>query len=98
MKYICKINTGGKDRYFEWSTVSDAPITYGMSIEEFRRYYQRTYGEEGMQWLEKWMPNIEAGGCSFPGVTLDELIRSNRAGTNEKKLTKRQLIVKYRLA
>lgn len=47
-RYIIKI----KDKYFEWSTIVDAPVTNGMSLTEFRSYYQSEYGEDAMKNLD----------------------------------------------
>ena len=47
-RYILKINDGSKDYYLLWSTVVDAPVTQGMSLREFKKYYQSEYGEQGM--------------------------------------------------
>jgi hypothetical protein len=37
--YICKFQDGEKAYYLEWSTIVDAPITTGMSLQEFKQHY-----------------------------------------------------------
>ncbi len=79
----------------EWSTVVDAPVTEGMSLYNFRNYHGDRYGVTGE--FEERIERVKQTGCSaFPNVyTLDELIRSNRAGPKESCLTYDELIEKY---
>lgn len=48
-----------KDYYMEWSTIVDAPVTYGMSLDEFKEYYKEQYGIKGMEGLEDRMTRVE---------------------------------------
>ncbi len=54
-KYIIKITDpkDNTDYFMEWSTVVDAPITYGCSLEEFKEYYKKEYGNQGMKDFEE---------------------------------------------
>lgn len=81
----------------EWSSVSDAPSTLGMSLEEFTNYYRSEYGEAGMQELPDRLARVEAKGVSShaPDEDLDDFLRSNRAGDNEEMLSRREILIKY---
>lgn len=35
---IIKLNDGKRDWYLEWSTVVDAPVTYGMSLKGLKAH------------------------------------------------------------
>jgi hypothetical protein len=92
-----------KDRYFHWSTVVDAPITDGLTLEEFRRWYIKEYGRNGyekemfdrmIQRLEKY-PAVNGSGIVI-AETLREALRGNRAGKNENHLTSKQIYEQYR--
>ena len=48
-KYI--INLDGY--YMEWSTVVDAPVTWGMSLAAFQDYYLQEYGESEFSKLDE---------------------------------------------
>lgn len=92
-----------KDRYFHWSTIVDAPISDGMLLEDFRKWYFNKYGTDGdseeqfnnMIKLLDTYPAVNGGGCII-AETLREAIRGNRAGENEKHLTANQIYEQYR--
>jgi len=91
-RYIIKI----KDKYFEWSTIVDAPITNGMSLSEFRSYYQSEYGENGMKNLDERLKLVEAKGISsILDHNLEEFIKYNHAGDNETRLSMNEIYEKY---
>lgn len=92
-KYIVKL--GGK--YMEWSTIVDAPVSWGMTKDEFRNYYREEYGNNGLERLDERMARVEENGCSAqsPRLTASECVRSNRAGPGESKLTEEQIISVY---
>lgn len=85
-----------RDRYFEWSTVVDAPVTYGMTLEELEAYIKDEYGRTGLKELPARMDRVEKYGTSYyPPKTVDELLVLNRAGDNEEGLTADEIYVKY---
>lgn len=84
------------DYYLEWSTVVDAPVTYGMSMGEFEDYYKSAYGNEGMIGLPERMIRVEKKGTSsIIDDNLHTLIRGNKAGDDESELTYEELIDRY---
>lgn len=87
-RYIIKLD----DHYLEWSTIVDAPVTYGMTLEQFKHYYKDEYGAEGMRRLGERLQRVDDHGCSAFGETLDALLAFNRAGVGETCLTKEQII------
>lgn len=88
-----------KDLYFEWSTVVDAPVTYGMSLDEFKEYYKRQYGESSMQELEYRLERVDKNGVSGlpPYDRLESYMEYNRAGENETVATKEQIIERLKI-
>lgn len=101
MRYTIKI----KDRYFHWSTIVDAPITHGMTLDEFREWYKDEYGNAGydpesfnkmVALLEKY-PAVNGAGIIIAETLLDS-IRCNRAGNNEEYLTPDQIYENYKEA
>jgi len=90
-RYIIKI----KDRYFEWSTVVDAPITYGMTEDELRAYTKDEYGEEGLSRLPERLARVAQNGCSSHVESLADVIVYNRAGPNETRLTEEEIYARY---
>ena len=81
-----------KARYLIWSTIVDAPISYGLGLKEFTTFYHNEYGNAGMFELEARMKRVEANGTScMLGTTVEELTCGNRAGQNEKELTYEQI-------
>lgn len=95
-RYIVKLTDKRRDYYLEWSTVVDAPVTYGMSLEQFRRHYQSEYGNSAMREFDERMKRVEdKGTSSLMHKSVAELVAYNRAGDNETRLTMKELIEKY---
>jgi len=70
-----------KEYFMEWSTVVDAPITYGLSLEEFTEYYKGKYGTEGLRILpERIARTLQKGISAHPPFDdYDSYFRFNRA-------------------
>ena len=73
------------DRYLEWSSIVDAPISMLMTDEELAAYWRERYGTEGLERLA----TVKAGA---PGA---ESIGWNRAGPNETRLSVEEIIERY---
>ena len=85
------------EHYLEWSTVVDAPVTFGMLLPEFRDYYQDKYGEHGMRDLDGRLERVEAKGSSYHRIDEDveSVIAGNRAGPGESQLTRDEIYLAY---
>ena len=79
-KAIIKISDSQQDFYLEWSTSSDSPCSYGMPLEEFKEYYRKEYGEQGMRDLPERLEIVERNGCSLDYDTIDGMLARNQAG------------------
>lgn len=91
-RYIVKI----RDFYLEWSTIVDAPITYGLGLVDFVAYYRGQYGAKGMEGLQARLDRADAVGISaLDGSTLEGILKGNRAGEGETPLTEPELYRKY---
>lgn len=94
--YIVRLDKGDKEWYLEWSTVVDAPVTCGMSLEDFVRYYEGRYGASSASNLPARLERVAEKGTSAHNYNnVDKLISFNRAGKDEACLTKDELIYKY---
>ncbi len=93
--YILKMSGEGRDFYLEWSTVVDAPITQGMSLDEFKAYYQKEYGDRGMRDLPERLERVERTGCSAMVESLDDVLSINYAGDDGETITKEEIFKKY---
>lgn len=97
-RYIAKFTDkkSKKDFYLEWSTVVDAPVTYGVSLEEFKKYYESAYGRKSMDELSDRLMRVEQKGTSSQiDDSVEELISCNRAGDGETELTYDQIVETY---
>lgn len=91
-RYIVRLG----EYYLEWSTVVDAPITFGMKIDEFKKYYLAEYGHSGMTELPQRLKRADAyGTSSHERVTAASLIEINRAGPDEDELTQDEIYTVY---
>lgn len=97
--YIIKIHDDkfNRDYYMEWSTVVDAPVTYGCNLEEFKEYYRSEYGRKGIEELNERMKRVEEKGVSArpPFDNLESLLEYNCAGKNETCLDKEGILERY---
>lgn len=94
--YIIKLETKNGPRYLIWSTFVDAPITDGMTKEEFERWYLGEHGRHGMEVLPERMRRVtEKGTSSWLHHSVEDLIACNRAGLKEKRLTLEEIIGMY---
>lgn len=85
-----------EDKYMEWSTIVDAPVTPGMSYFDFREYYTKEHGETSVMIFDERMSRVHSKGTSsFDDENVDETISANRAGENESCLTKEEIINRY---
>lgn len=98
-RYIIKLTDAldNKDYYLEWSTVVDAPVTYGMGLEDFKKHYQQRYGTEGMRELPEKLARVEENGISgmSPFDDLQAEMSDNRAGDNETHLDLEGILDRY---
>jgi hypothetical protein len=53
-----------KDYYLEWSTVINAPLTYGYSLDEFKVNYNKRYTADDDTKLEDRLKRVEQNGIS----------------------------------
>jgi hypothetical protein len=96
-RYIIRLDDGGTAYYLEWSTIVDAPVTYGMTLDQFTTWYGEEYGRAGLEELPPRMKRVNQTGvsCVWQGSTVDGLIRANRVGTGRTCLSKEQIIDHY---
>ena len=95
-RFICKVIVNNVPQYFEWSTIVDAPVSYGMSLDVFKAYYKDRYGTSGMFELDQRLKRVEEKGTSsYMDNSVEDLIICNRAGENESELTYDELIKQY---
>ena len=94
---IIKLPCDGQDYYLEWSSVVDAPVTYGMTLDEFKSYYRAEYGNQGMERLEERMKRVEETGTSdrLSRKPVKEWVKFNRAGDKETQITYDKIVDKY---
>ncbi len=94
--YIVKLETPKGPRYLDWSTVVDAPVTYGMTLDAFKAWYRDEHGEQGMRTLPARLARVEANGTSdMTPTSAADLLSCNRAGEKEARLTVAEIIAKY---
>jgi hypothetical protein len=93
---IIKLSQGDQSWYLEWSKISDAASSYGMTLEEFKEFYRDEYGRSSMEELERRLVRVEQiGTSSRMHSSAEDVISYNRAGQEETCLTKEQIIGYY---
>lgn len=88
---------GHEPRYLIWSSICDAPYTYGMELEEFTSFYREEYGRSDFkQNFDARMKRVEEKGTSsMIDRSAAAVMRTNRAGPNETELTLDEIWIKY---
>lgn len=86
-----------KEYYLIWSTIVDAPVTFGFELAEFREVMLVIYGTHGWSDLDEDIERADQKGISwlYGGYTADSQIIGNRAGFHEQCLSKEQIIEWY---
>lgn len=93
---IHRYATPDREFFLIWSSVVDAPITYGMSREELVEHIREQYGRSGLDALPERIARAErAGTSSRIHASLDEETDFNRAGMDETRLTRDQIVAMY---
>ena len=80
-----------RDYYLEWTTICDAPVTGGMTLEEYRIYYRRMYGLNGM---ENFDYRVKEADQKRPDQ-IEDVISRNHAGEDGEKLTLEEILELY---
>ena len=86
-----------KDKFFEWSTIVDAPVTYGMDENELRSYIKDEYGNAGLEDLPKQLQRVQEKGASWhdEDYDLEQTVMCNRAGENESCISLDEIYERY---
>jgi hypothetical protein len=86
-----------ENAYVIWSNTVDAPISHVMTRDETLRAVQVA---EGLRLAEakRLVEQADATGTSDPDVGLETLLASNRAGTDESRLSAAKILESYRRA
>jgi len=62
-----------KDKYFEWSSVVDAPVSYAMTLEELVAYTKECYGYKALIVLDTRIKRCKTTGTSLKRRTLESI-------------------------
>ena len=82
-----------EDKYAIYSTIVDAPIAGGMTLEELHEWTRFKYGQAGIDELPARLARVEAKGTSaINEESAQSTVSGNRAGKNESTLTWEQLV------
>jgi len=90
---IIKLPCDDKEYYLIWSSITNSPITYGMSHKELKGYLKDEYGNSHKEGFEERLKRVEQIGTSSRMYKdVDRQIEHNCAGGNEECLTKEQIV------
>jgi len=85
----------GPNQYVDWSTVIDAPVSYVLTADEMIERRIRQAKKEAEESTREALERADRTGTSYLGITGVKVIDDNRAGEDESKLTREQLIEKF---
>lgn len=80
-------------KYFEWSTIVDAPVSSPMTLEELKAHTLAEFGRVGYDELDARLERVEQNGFSLRdrSYDLEALLCCNRCGPKETPFTEAQL-------
>lgn len=84
-----------KEYYLEWSTIIEAPVTYGLSLAGFKEYYKDEYGKVGLKVLEEEMERINRTGTNSKYNTAEYYFENNQAGRHGACIDKEEILNRY---
>lgn len=84
-----------EERFLEWSTIVDAPVTCGMTEGELREYIRQEYGRQGLRRLDERIERCREKGTSAYNVDREAAIAFNRAGPDETHATLEEIKESY---
>lgn len=94
-RYIVKVG----DRYGEWSTIVDAPVSKLMPLDEFTAYYAEQYGKNSLPHLSVRLSRVEAKGTSEVNASCaDDTMDLNRYGDGGERISVKRVIEKWKQA
>ena len=85
-----------KDRYMEWSTIVDAPVSPALAIDDFREWYRDKYGRVGLRDFENDLEEIDERGTNYNYTKLETVVELNRAGEKEARITLDEIYERYK--
>ncbi len=92
---IVRLERGDEAWYLEWSTVVDAPVTYGMTRNEMRAHLTKEGLAKLTARIDERLALADKRGTSFVDNDVHGLLAVNRAGPGESELTLDGLIDAY---
>jgi hypothetical protein len=84
-----------EDSYVTWSDTVDAPTSAVMTGPTAESHLQAHHGLSSEE-ASVLLSAADASGTSDPAVPLEELLRTNRAGRDERRLSLDELLEEYR--
>lgn len=92
---IC-ISDGIQDWFILWSMVLKAPLSKGMYRSTFTSWYIRVFPNTEEVELDRCLDEAYASTSNLPSpLTLDEILKDNKAGFKRETFTKEQIIRHY---
>lgn len=84
-----------KDEYFIWDLNKKSPKTNGMNVKDLRYWIQEQEKQDGLDSFEIRLKRVDEIGTSIPSVSLDEIIKNNKAGYTGEQLNIEEIFNEY---
>mgnify|MGYP001128230156 CR=1 FL=1 len=82
------------DYYLIWSTIVDAPVSYGMSYDKCVKLFIKDFTDLELLHLSNYLTKLKETG-STANLSIEELLEFNKAGANGEKLSSDEIIQDY---
>jgi hypothetical protein len=95
-RFSMVLNDGERDWYLLYSTVVDAPVSRGMTFEEYLDFYEKSNGEKlTPEEIEEKKDLFKKNGTDFQFEEVGSLLKCNRAGIDEQCANKEEILEYY---
>ncbi len=87
------------DKYVEWSSIVDAPVTYILTRDHMLAHLDAEYGRSSFDENRRCLDRADKNGTSIQGMeySVEDLVSSNRAGKNGDNITLPEILEMYDL-
>lgn len=93
--YIVRLEDADDEYFLEWSPSAGRPCGWGLPYAEFLAEYVRKRGIDAVAGLSERMARVAERGTSAKGLSLGDLMDTNRAGAGGSRFSVGQLIYWY---
>lgn len=93
---VIKVDNGGEERFLVWSSIVDAPVTFGCTADEVMQFFLDRAARDARESAERALSEARDPQLSRQWeARLEDVVVVNRAGPGEAALTADEIVEFY---